>query len=109
MYTGGKPGTQNGNSGFHLYIGTKDEWQDNGSSELLEYFPTPCDAVNYIMDTFPIVRRKDEQRFGEYRTKRVILETYDTMAEAERANIPYKTRLDPPPADPRVAHPRRGN
>jgi hypothetical protein len=28
----------------------------------------------YVLDTFPGVRRKDEKRFGEYRTKRVILE-----------------------------------
>ena len=56
------------------------------------------------MDTFPIVRRKDEQQFGDYRTKRVILEIYDAMAEAQRMNVAYQTRLDPPPADPRVAH-----
>jgi hypothetical protein len=61
------------------------------------------DAV-YILDTFPIVRRKEEAEHGEYRTKRVILEVYDAMAEAERTGVPYQTRLDPPPADPRVAH-----
>jgi hypothetical protein len=60
--------------------------------------------VEYIMDTFPITRRKEEQQFGEYRTKRVILEIYDAMAEAERTGVPYQTRLDPLPADPRVAH-----
>jgi hypothetical protein len=31
------------------------------------------------MDTFPIVRRQDEGRFGEYHTKRVILEMYDAL------------------------------
>ncbi|MEI2616885.1 MAG: hypothetical protein V9F06_04455 [Thermomicrobiales bacterium] len=56
------------------------------------------------MDTFPIVKRKDEAAHGEYRTKRVILEIYDELAEATRTGIPYQTRLDPPPADPRVAH-----
>ena len=58
----------------------------------------------YILDTFPIVRRKDEAEHGEYRTQRLILELYDAMAEAERTGVPYQTRLDPPPADPRVAH-----
>ncbi|HEX8393641.1 MAG TPA: N-6 DNA methylase [Longimicrobium sp.] len=62
------------------------------------------DDVDYIMDTFPIVRRKDEAAHGEYRTKRVILEIYDEMAQAARTGTPYATRLDPPPADPRVAH-----
>jgi hypothetical protein len=59
------------------------------------------------MDTFPIVRRKDEEKYGEYRTKRAILEIYDEMAEAIRTGIPYKTRLDPPPADPKCCHPPR--
>jgi len=57
------------------------------------------DDVDYIMETFPIVKRKDEAAHGEYRTKRVILEMYDEMAQGA-----YQTRLDPPPADPRVAH-----
>ncbi len=63
------------------------------------------DDVNYIMETFPIIKRRDEATHGEYRTKRVILEIYDEMAEAIRTGQPYRTRLDPPPADLRVAHP----
>ena len=63
--------------------------------------------VDYIMETFPIVRRRDEERFGEYRTKGVILEMYDEMARAVETGETYRTRLDPPPADPRVAHPPR--
>ncbi|MFN8017149.1 MAG: hypothetical protein U0P45_03405 [Acidimicrobiales bacterium] len=61
--------------------------------------------VDYIMETFPIVKRRDEAEFGEYRTKRLILEIYDEMAEAERNGTEYKTRLDPPPADPSLCHP----
>lgn len=64
------------------------------------------DAADYVMETFPIVKRKDEAAHGDYRTKRVILEMYDAMADAIRTGIPYQTRLAPPPADPRVhAHP----
>jgi hypothetical protein len=64
--------------------------------------------VAYILDTFPIVRRKDEAAHnGDFRTKRVSLEIYDAMLEAIRTGTPYQTRLDPPPADPRVAHPPR--
>lgn len=65
------------------------------------------DDTDYILDTFPIVRKNDEKAHGEYRTKRVILEVYDAMAEASRIGVPYVARLDPPPADPRVAHPPR--
>jgi|GEM_PF-3531542 hypothetical protein len=45
----------------------------------------------YILDQFPIVRRKDEERFGEYRTKRVILELYDAMQDARRTGKPFRT------------------
>jgi hypothetical protein len=54
--------------------------------------------VDYILETFPIVKRKDEQAHGEYRTKRVILDTYDMMQQAMETGTPYHTRLDPPPA-----------
>ena len=63
--------------------------------------------MDYIMETFPIVKRNDEQKYGEYRTKRVILECYDAMAEAMQTGRPYQTILDPPPADPGVAHPSK--
>lgn len=65
------------------------------------------DDAAYIMDTFPIVRRKDEDKHGHYRTKDTILEIYAALAEAQRTGQPYQTRLNPPPADPRVAHPMR--
>jgi hypothetical protein len=52
-----------------------------------------------------VLRSYEEKVDGEYRTKRVILEMYDAMADAARTGKPYQSRLDPPPADPRVAHP----
>jgi len=71
-------------------------------------FPTPREAVAQIMETFPIVKRRDEEKFnGDYRTKRVILEIYDAMADPIRTGHPYQTRLDPPPADPTCCHPPR--
>lgn len=65
------------------------------------------DDTDYVMDTFPIVRKNDEKAHGVYRTKRVVLEIYDAMAKAAHSGKPYATRLGPPPADPRVAHPPR--
>ncbi len=59
--------------------------------------PTRRDAVAYIMDIFPIVRRKDEANYnGDYRTKRIILEIYDTTQKAIRIGRPCQTRRDPP-------------
>ena len=116
---------------FHLYLGSKSEWgmtkgKDNRegvNDTLLEMFPTPRDAISYIMDTFPIVRRKDEAKFGEYRTKRVILEVYDQITETIEANEAiraanhgksekelhpllrrYKSSLNPPPGPPTDAN-----
>lgn len=65
----------------------------------------------YILDTFPISKRKDEAKYGSYRTKETILSIYDEMAEVIAANeaavaagrqptAAYRTRLDPPPGPP---------
>ncbi|MEZ6073807.1 MAG: N-6 DNA methylase [Pirellulales bacterium] len=91
---------------FHLYLGNSDEW-GTGSSRLREVFATPRDAVTYIMDSFPIVKRRDIARTadengenGRYITKETILEIYDEMAAAIRTGQTYQTRLDPPPGPP---------
>jgi hypothetical protein len=104
---------------FHLYLpaDADGQWRPtrkaDGSpydetpdelAELKRCFPAPRDAVAYIMDSFPIVRRKDEEKYdGDYRTKRVILEIYDAMQEAIRTGRSYQSRLDPPPGPPRDA------
>ncbi|MFD6189891.1 Eco57I restriction-modification methylase domain-containing protein [Streptomyces sp. NPDC060275] len=60
--------------------------------------------TDYILDTFPIVRRKDEARYGTYRTKNLILAEYDRMAAAgvslENPLVDgenYTSTLTPPP------------
>lgn len=97
---------------FHLYLPANQDgsWKkadgetDAELAALIKAFPTPRHAVDYIMDTFPIVKRKDEAAYGEYRTKRVILEIYDELQQAMATGKPYQTRLDPPPADPSCCH-----
>lgn len=63
------------------------------------------DDVDYVMETFPIVKRKDVKAHGDYRTKQVLLRIYDRMQEAIDTGEPYQTLLDPPPGDFRVTHP----
>jgi len=107
---------------FHLYLPAQDDggWRpvrlSDGCSrdetpeqleELARRFPTPRDAVGYIMDTFPIVRRRDEKEHGEYRTRQFILEVYDEMQRAIRTGSACPSRLDPSPADPGRCHPPR--
>jgi hypothetical protein len=54
--------------------------------------------LDYIMDTFPIVKRKDEAEFGDYRTKALILAAYDAMATAIRAGEQYQCPFTEVPA-----------
>ena len=96
---------------FHLYLGTSEEW-GNDSPQLREMFPTPRHAVEYIMESFPIVKRKDIKRTtitdengqvtqpGTYITKDTILSIYDAMTESIRTGVPYQTQLDPAPGPP---------
>jgi len=77
------------------------------------------DDVDYILDTFPIVKRKDETQHGEYLTKRAILTLYDELARLPQVQIPapkgdgtvlvpdvrqFVSELNPPPADDAVRH-----
>ncbi|QXT62883.1 hypothetical protein [Tessaracoccus palaemonis] len=48
------------------------------------------DDVSYVLDTFPIVKRKDEAAFGSYRTKELILAAYDALGEAEASGTSYR-------------------
>ena len=105
---------------FHLYLPMDDDgnWKqarivdgavrdetDTEFDRLKDQFPTPRDAIIYILGTFPIVQRKDEKAYGCYRTKDTVLGIYDDMARAMASGKAYLTRLNPPPADPACCHP----
>jgi hypothetical protein len=53
------------------------------------------DDVEYILDTFPIVKKEDEKAHGAYRTQRLILECYDALARAAASGTPYVSPLGP--------------
>jgi hypothetical protein len=38
------------------------------------------EEMDYILETFPIVKRKDITKYGSYRTKETILQLYDEFA-----------------------------
>jgi len=100
---------------FHLYLPAEinGDWcltegeTTEDLTRLQTNFLTPREAVAYIMDTFQLVKRKDEAKWGDYRTKRVILEVYDALAKSIRSGESYQTPLDPPPADPECRHPKK--
>jgi hypothetical protein len=61
---------------------------------LAKHFATPRDAVGFILEQFPIVRQKDEEAHGRYRTKERILEIYDEMLAALRGGV-YRSVVVP--------------
>jgi hypothetical protein len=40
------------------------------------------DEVEHVLNSFRVLRKYEERDFGEFRTKRLVLESYDRMAEA---------------------------
>ena len=45
------------------------------------------DDAGYVLDTFPIVRRDDEQAFGSYRTKEMILAYMNALAAGDAESV----------------------
>lgn len=61
--------------------------------------------ADYMLDGFPIIRKRDVKLHGEFRTKLQTLRVYDEMEAAMRTKTPFRTQLDPPPGHPSLAHP----
>ena len=52
------------------------------------------DDAAYILDSFPIVKRKDEAAYGDYRSQRVILQLYDELAALPTMPVPAPRAAD---------------
>lgn len=64
--------------------------------------------AEHVIDSFPVMRKYEERDFGEFRTKRLVLDEYDAMSKAAETGVPYVSPLDPPPGQgPR--HPARSS
>src|SRR5664280_195442 len=55
------------------------------------------DEVEHVLDSFFVVRKYEERDYGEFRTKRLVLDGYDAMAAAAAARVAWRSPLDPPP------------
>ena len=69
----------------------------------LHLYKVARDDAVHILNSFWIVRERDEKEFGTYRTKDLVLSAYDAMAVATQAR-PFLSDLEPPPGDWRAAH-----
>lgn len=62
--------------------------------------------VEHVLDSFFVVRKYEERDFGEYRTRRLVLEAYDRMATAIARGGTGWTPLTDMPAGQGPRHPR---
>jgi Eco57I restriction-modification methylase len=62
--------------------------------------------AEYVLDTFRLVRIREQKQHGEYRTKRFVIDVYDRMSAAMTGGEPFGTLLDPPPGHG-ATHPNR--
>lgn len=71
------------------YNGEPFEWDEDRRLELTtdldalygHLYKITKDELDYILETFPIVKKRDIEKYGEYRTKRLILEKYDELKD----------------------------
>jgi hypothetical protein len=64
----------------------------------LHVFDLDRDEAEHVLDSFYAARRSEERDFGEYRTKRLVLQAYDRMAKAVANDGKGWTPLADPPA-----------
>jgi hypothetical protein len=72
-------------------------------SELYSSLWKSCDELRYILDpkdvygedfpgeTFRVLKEKEIKKYGEYRTRRLVLEAYEGLREAEQFLQPQET------------------
>lgn len=63
----------------------------------LHIYGLDWEEAQHVLDSFFVVRKYEERDFGEYRTKRLVLEAYDRMTEAiGNGGTGWKPLADPP-------------
>lgn len=60
--------------------------------------------AEWILDSFTVLRKYEDRDYGEFRTKELVMASYDAMARAKELGAAYQTPLIPPPADPSLCH-----
>jgi len=72
-----------------------------------ELFGLNAEELAGILDTFPVLRRREEKTYGEFRTKRLVLEWYDSLPKAGETRISCEAPIDPPREQPSDARRRQ--
>ncbi|MCA9694894.1 MAG: N-6 DNA methylase [Myxococcales bacterium] len=62
------------------------------------------DDAGHLLDSFPLVARRDQQAHGHARTRARILEVKARLERAADRGRPYRSPIEPPPHSPDVRH-----
>ncbi len=60
--------------------------------------------AEWLIDSFFVLRKYEERDSGEFQTRRLVLEIYDAISNAQKNGIRYETALSPPPGDTSLCH-----
>ena len=84
-----------------------DPWEEVTDSLDPEGYTARAAASDFPGETFRVLKDKDNKQYGEYRTRNLVLAAWERLAAVDFDVESYVPMMDPPPADPRVAHPNR--
>ena len=66
--------------------------------------PHELHGPDYPGESFRVLKEKETERYGTFRTRDTILAIYDAMTESIRTGQPFETRLSPAPMSITVTH-----
>jgi hypothetical protein len=94
---------------FHWYHERRSLLRADLDAAFLHVYGLSRPEAEHVLDSFPVVRKYEERDHGEYRTRRLVLDAYDRMADATtRGGVGWSRtprRRRPPP--PRILGPRQ--
>ena len=68
------------------------------------FYQADIEVIAYVLDQFPIVKRKDIDEYGNFRTTNLIQEIFASMTDAIDSGETYETDLFPPPSHKSLIH-----
>jgi hypothetical protein len=84
-----------------------DPWEEVANPLDAEGYTVRAEASDFPGETFRVLKNKENKKYGEYRTRRLVLEAWERLSAVNFDVDTYVPMTNPPPADPRVAHPNR--
>jgi len=71
---------------------------------LLHLYGLNREQAEWLLDSFTVLQKYEQDDLGEFRTKRLVLEIYDQIGAAQVSNSAYQTSLVPPPSHRDCCH-----